>query len=427
MSPLSRKNLVVVGASLAGLRAVEAARKVGFEGSITLVGAEEHLPYDRPPLSKAYLDERPPGEVPEATFFRTESVLRDELGVDLLLGHSAAWLDPAVKHVRVGARNIEYDALVVTTGASARTLPGSEHLAGVHTLRTLDDAVAVREALDSGARTVVIGAGFIGSEIASGARKRGLEVTVVEALPTPLVRAVGEVMGSACAELHRRNGTDLRCGVGVERIEGTDKVERVVLSDGTVIEADLVVVGIGAVPATEWLEGSGLTLDNGVVCDENLFTGVDGVYAAGDVARWHNPLFDRPMRLEHWTSAAEQGAAAVRNALDPVSAKPYRTVPYFWSDWYDSRIQFVGVPATDEVQIVEGDPERDRRVVALYREGDRLAGALAINGQNVIMKYRGLITKRVSWDEALVFAEQRRSASLGGSPLSADERVRSDH
>ncbi|TDC99519.1 FAD-dependent oxidoreductase [Saccharopolyspora terrae] len=408
---MSRKNLVVVGASLAGLRAVEAARKAGFQGTITLVGAEEHLPYDRPPLSKAYLDELPPGEVPEATVFRPESVLRDELGADLLLGSPATGLDPVAKEVRIGDRRLRYDALVIATGATARSLPGSEHLAGVHTLRTLDDAVAVRNALDAGARTVVVGAGFIGSEIASGARKRGLDVTVVEALPAPLVRAVGEVMGSACAGLHHRNGTDLRCGLGVERIEGVDQVERVVLSDGSAVEADLVVVGIGATPATEWLEGSGLRLDNGVVCDDNLFTGVEGVYAAGDVARWHNPLFDRSMRLEHWTSAADQGAVAARNALYPASAKPYQTVPYFWSDWYDSRIQFVGVPSTDEVRIVEGDPDRDRRVVALYREGGRLAGALTINGQNVIMKYRGLIMKPTSWDDALLFAEQRRATA----------------
>ena len=398
------RNLVVVGASLAGLRAVEGARKAGFDGRITLVGAEEHLPYDRPPLSKSYLDDTEP----EATIFRSEDVLRDELGVDLRLGAPATGLDTAAKNVRVGDSNVEYDALVIATGATARTLPTD--VAGVHTLRTLDDAIAVRAALDAGARTVVIGAGFIGSEVASGASKRGVDVTVIEALPTPLVRAVGEVMGRACAALHRRNGTDLRCGVGVAALKGIGGVKRVLLTDGNTIDADLVVVGIGAVPATGWLEDSGLRLDNGVVCDEYLSTGVEGVYAAGDVARWHNPLFDRPMRLEHWTSAAEQGAAAARNALDPASAKPYLTVPYFWSDWYDSRIQFVGVPATDEIQVVEGDPEAGGRMVALYREGDRLVGALTVNGQNVIMKYRGLIMKRTSWTDALAFAESRKAA-----------------
>jgi NADPH-dependent 2,4-dienoyl-CoA reductase/sulfur reductase-like enzyme len=398
--------LVVVGASLAGLRAVEGARKAGFGGRISLIGAETHLPYDRPPLSKAYLDD---GGVPEPTTFREETVLRDELGVELLLGAPATALDTARRVVFVGDREVPYDAAVLATGAAARELPGCQGLSGVHTLRTLDDAIAVRAALDGGARTVVIGAGFIGSEIASGVRKRGLPVTVVEALPTPLVRAVGEVMGRACASLHHANGTDLRCGVGVTGLEGEGRVERVRLSDGSVLDADLVVVGVGAVPNTAWLESSGLGLDNGIVCDETLSTGAEGVYAAGDVARWHNSLFDRPMRLEHWTSAAEQGAVAARNALDPASAKPYQTVPYFWSDWYSSRIQFVGVAQADEVCVVDGDVARDGRCVALYREGDRLVGALTVNGQAVIMKYRAQIMKRTSWTDALHFAESRRT------------------
>ncbi|WP_031467850.1 NAD(P)/FAD-dependent oxidoreductase [Sciscionella sediminilitoris] len=404
---MARKNLVVVGASLAGLRAVEAARNSGFDGSITLVGAEEHLPYDRPPLSKAYLDWNEPGAEPESTTFRTESALREDMNVRLVLGRKATGLDIERKRVLLDGTSLDYDALVLATGARARTFPGSERLRGVHTLRTLDDAVAVRSALDEGARTVVIGAGFIGSEVAAGARKRGLDVTVVEASPTPLARAVGSAMGSACVALHHRNGTDLRCGVGVDAIEGERGVERVVLSDGTAIPADLVVVGIGADPCTEWLEGSGLRLDDGVLCDQHLSAGADGVFAAGDVVRWHNALFDRPMRLEHWTSAAEQGAVAARNAIDPGSAKAYQTVPYFWSDWYDSRIQFVGVPDADEVRIVEGDPVRDERVVALYRRGDRLVGVLTINGQNVIMKYRALIMKRTCWDDANTFAESR--------------------
>jgi NADPH-dependent 2,4-dienoyl-CoA reductase/sulfur reductase-like enzyme len=196
---------------------------------------------------------------------------------------------------------------------------------------------------------------------------------------------------------------------GVAEFRGDGRVERVVLSDGSSVEADLVVVGVGAVPATDWLGSSGLDLDDGVVCDETQFTGADRVYAAGDVARWYNPLFDRAMRLEHWSSAAEQGAAAVRNTLDPASASPYRTVPYFCSDWYDGRIQFVGVPQAEEVRVVEGGPDAGR-CVALYREGDRLIGALTINGQLVIMKYRALIMKRTAWRDALEFAEGRRAA-----------------
>jgi len=401
------RRLVVVGASLAGLRAVEAARKSGFDGEITLIGAETHLPYDRPPLSKEYLGADNAREHPP---FRDESQLRDELAVTLRLGAPATRLDTHRRVVTVRGDEVPYDALVIATGAHARTLPDSHRLQGVHALRTVDDARAIRAALDAGARTVVIGAGFIGSEIASSASKRGVDVTVVEALPTPLVRAIGDLIGPAVAGLHERHGTRLICGVSVEAFVGQDKVSAVRLSDGTERRADLVVVGIGTLPSTEWLEGSGLTIDNGVVCDETLFAGADGVFAAGDVARWRNPLFDRMQRLEHWTSASEQGATAARNALDPSNAKPYSTVPYFWSDWYGRRIQFVGIADADEVVVVDGDIDSDGRWVALYRKDDKLVGALTLDGQAVIMKYRGLIMKRATWQDALEFAEKRRAS-----------------
>jgi len=403
--------LVVVGASLAGLRAVEAARKTGFAGDITLIGGEPHLPYDRPPLSKEFLEATEPGVEAQIPFFRNDDVYHD-LGVELLLGEPATALDVARKVVHVGDRRIGYDALVIATGSQLRTLPGTGHMDGVHGLRTLEDSLRIRAALDAGARTVVVGAGFIGSEVASGARKRGLEVTVVEALPTPLVRAAGTQMGAAIASLHERNGTTLLCGRGVAAVEGDRHVERVALDDGTLIDADLVVVGIGVSPCVSWLEGSGLAIDNGVVCDETLWTGAPGVYAAGDVANWLNPVFDARQRMENWTAAAEQGAAAARNALDPANAKPYGTVPYFWSDWYGSRIQFVGVPEADEVLLVDGDVENGERWVALYRRGDRLVGALTVNGQTVIMKYRRMIAQKSSWSDALEFADGRRASTL---------------
>lgn len=405
---MSIEHLVVVGASLAGLRAVEAARKSGFAGSITLIGAEPHLPYDRPPLTKAFLDAHESGTAPSQPFFRSPAVYTDELDVDVVLGNSATGLDTEKRIVAVGEHEVPFDALVIATGAQARPLPGTGGLDGVYGLRTLDDAANIRDALEGGARTVVIGAGFIGSEVASAAQKRGLDVTVIEALPTPLVRAAGTAMGSALAALHERNGTRLLCGTGVRSVEGDGTAERVVLDDGTVVPADLVVVGIGASPAVGWLAGSGVTLDNGVVCDETLCTGVPGVYAGGDAANWVNGVMGRRQRLEHWTSAAEQGAAAARNALDPENAKPYSTVPYFWSDWYDSRIQFVGSPEADEVLLVEGDVNRDRRWIALYRSRDRIIGALTVNGQADIMKYRGLITKNTTWEQALAFAAERR-------------------
>jgi NADPH-dependent 2,4-dienoyl-CoA reductase/sulfur reductase-like enzyme len=401
--------LVVVGASLAGLRAVEGARRAGYAGPITLVGAEDHLPYDRPPLSKAFLggEEEPP-------FYRTADVLADELKVELVLGTPARRLDPTRRVVEVGGAEVPYAGLVIATGATARRFPGVGQLAGVHVLRTLDDALAIRTALDTAPRTVVIGAGFIGSEVASAARRRGLPVTIVEAEPTPLVRAIGRAMGQTCSTLHLAEGTQLRCGVGVAALEGDQRVERVRLTDGTVIPADLVVVGIGAAPATDWLADSGVVIDDGVVTDATLATGLPGVYAAGDVVRWFNPLFGRHMRLEHWSSAAEQGAAAGVAAAIPGSATPYETVPYFWSDWYDTRIQFVGLPDADEVQVALGDAEAGR-FVALYRSRDRLVGALAVNRPREIMKLRALIARGARWSDALEFAAQRREPTPTGA------------
>ncbi|GAC1323904.1 MAG: FAD-dependent oxidoreductase [Mycobacteriales bacterium] len=399
--------MIVVGASLAGLRAVEAARKAGYAGPLTLVGAEEHLPYDRPPLSKAFLD---PGDEPPAPLHRTEEQLR-ELDVELRLGCPATGLDTVQRTITVDGQVLPYSQVIVATGAHARVLPGQVP-AGVHTLRSVDDARSIRAALDTARHTVVIGGGFIGSEVACAARKRGSTVTILEAAALPLVRAVGAQLAPAVAGLHARHGTDLRCEVTVTGYEGGERVQRVLLSDGTSLPADLVVVGVGAEPSTQWLAGSGLTLDDGVVCDASL-RAHEGVYAAGDVARWHNTLFDEAMRLEHWTSAAEQGAAAARNALAPDQATPYSTVPYFWSDWGTDKLQMVGLPGADEVHVV-GHLD-DERWIALYRRGDLLGGALSLNQPGKIMKYRAMIGRRSSWSDALTFA-----ATPSASRIKAD-------
>jgi NADPH-dependent 2,4-dienoyl-CoA reductase/sulfur reductase-like enzyme len=401
------ERLVVVGASLAGLRAVEAARRAGFAGVVTLVGAEAHLPYDRPPLSKGILDAGGPSQIAP---YRSEADLREELGVELVLGAPAEELDTEAGEVVVGGRAVAYDALVIATGAAPRSFPGTEGVAGVHSLRTAEDAIAIRDALDAGARTVVIGAGFIGSEVASAVRRRDLPVTVVEAEPVPLTRSVGHQVGLVCADLHRAAGTDLRLGVGVSRVESLGgAVTGVRLDTGEVLPADLVVLGIGVTPATGWLEGSGVPLherDRGVVCDATLATGVPGVYAAGDVAHVPNPLFDdQLMRLEHWTNAAEQGAAAARHALDPASARPLATVPYFWSDWYSHRIQFVGTPVAEDVEVVV--PAQDG-FVALYRREDRVVGALTVDRPRDIMKLRRRVAERGAWAEAVAFATTLR-------------------
>lgn len=418
------ERLVVVGASLAGLRAVEAARRRGFTGEVVLVGAEDRAPYDRPPLSKAVLAPDGPVEPPA---LRSDLSLRAELGVDLRLGTPATGLDTEGRVVRLDDEELRYDALVIATGAVARTLPGSDDIAGVHTVRTAADAAAVRTALDAGGRTVVVGAGFIGSEVASAARGRGLPVTVVEAADVPLTRAVGAVAGSVLVELHQAVGTDLRLGVGVAGLEtrpdagGAERVVGLRLTDGSTLPADLVVVGIGATPATGWLRDSGLELhprDGGVVCDATLWTGAPGVYAAGDLAHWPNPLFAQTdvdlMRLEHWTNAAEQGALAAVHALGLAEPKPLASVPYLWSDWYGRRVQLVGVAAADEV--LRADPGNERPLL-LYRRGDRIVGALSVDRPAEIMKYRRLIAGRAPWEDALALAGVGAAEPVGSTPI----------
>jgi NADPH-dependent 2,4-dienoyl-CoA reductase/sulfur reductase-like enzyme len=397
--------VVVVGASLAGLRAVEGLRKGGYEGRISLVGEEPHLPYDRPPLSKEVLR----GErAPQTVSFRGGAYF-EELGVELLTGRAATGLDLEQRHLLLGTDVLPFDGAILATGSSPRTLPLTPPIEGLHTLRTLDDTIALLDELAVGPRVVVVGAGFIGSEVAASARSRGLEVTVVEALPVPLVRAVGEAMGAVCASLHLDHGTRLRCGVGVAAIEGRERVERVRLSDGSVVEADLVVVGVGVAPATGWLESSGLAIRNGLVCDATLCAGPPFVYAAGDIVRWPNPVFGTEMRLEHWTNATEQGAFAARNLLAGATARPFGSVPYFWSDQYGVRIQLVGYAEgdEDEVRICHGSVE-ERRFVALYRRGPRLAAAFGMNWPALVMQYRTKILQGATWEDALQFAAAQR-------------------
>lgn len=391
--------LVVVGASLSGLRAVEAARAGGYTGRIILVGAEPHLPYDRPPLSKQFLQ---PDSLPD--HLASEEVLRDVLGVDLRLSSVATDLDPDARTVTVNGEQLSYSSLVIATGAVPRTLPFAGGLTGVVTLRTLDDAIDLRERLSSGKRVVIIGAGFIGSEIASSAKAKGADVVILEAAPAPLVRALGEEVGRAVSSLHERNGVRLLLSAQVEGLDSNvGAVVGVRLASREVIPADVVVIGVGAAPATAWLRSSGILLsdlDGGVICDEFLRTTAPGVYAAGDVAHFPNVIMDGSMRLENWTNAADQGRQAARNALWPEAAKPYETVPYFWSDWYGHRIQFVGSAVADEVRFVSGSSDDDRWV-ALYRQGDRIIGAATVNEPRRTMKYRRMIADRTSWDVAV--------------------------
>ncbi|MFE2828646.1 NAD(P)/FAD-dependent oxidoreductase [Streptomyces sp. NPDC059271] len=382
------RTVTVVGASLSGLYAARELRAQGFDGRLVIVGAEPHLPYDRPPLSKDFLT----GHAGEDQLALTDAQESARLDATWLLGIGARGLDTRGRAVVLGdGRTVPTDGVVVATGASARRLPG-DGLPGVHTLRTLDDASALRAELTTGpSRVVVVGGGFVGAETASSCTVLGHDVTVVEAAPLPLVPQLGPDMAAVCAALHRRAGTRLVTGASVAgfRAGGAapGAVTGVELRDGRVLPADIVIVGIGAVPNTGWLVGSGLRLQDGVVCDAGCATALPNVVAVGDVARVDGS------RAEHWTSATEQPRAAVANLLAGRTVESARPLPYFWSDQYGARIQFAGrrQPA-DTVRIVEGDlddgaPAADG-VLALYERGDRTTAVLSVNRPRPFLRVR---------------------------------------
>jgi 3-phenylpropionate/trans-cinnamate dioxygenase ferredoxin reductase component len=402
---MALERITIVGASLAGIRTAQGLRSKGFDGTITLIGDEERPPYDRPPLSKQILAGT---RQPEQTVLVQADDLA-ALDLDLRLGQRATELDLDGREVGLtGGDRVSFDAVVVATGATPRELPGTPDLAGIHALRTLDDALAIRAHLEASPKVVVIGAGFIGAEVAATARGRGLDVTVLEVLPVPLGHALGTQMGLVCAGLHLDHGVDLRCGVGVAGFEGSDRVERVVLSDGTHVEADLVVVGVGVRPATDWLAGSGLDVSDGVVCDATLqAVGAPFVYAAGDVARWDHRLYGEQVRIEHWTNANDQGRSVAANLLSgPDAAEPFAPVPYVWSDQYDRKIQVLGrCRADDTVEVVFGSTD-DRRFLALYGRDGRLTGALGFSLPAKLMRFNALLERSAPWDEALAVARE---------------------
>ncbi len=403
------RHVVVVGASLAGLRACESLREEGFDGTITLVGAEHEIPYDRPPLSKKVLAGE--WEVERIRLRKADDF--ESLALALRLGVRATALDTHARTLSLDdGTTVVYDGLILATGASPRRLPDQPLLAGVVELRTLADSVDLRDRIAGGtARVTVIGAGFIGLEVAATARALGCAVTVLEGAPSPLIRGLGVEMGAAVAGVHARNGVHLRCGVQVAGLEGEGgQVTGVRLGDGSLVASDVVVVGIGVAPNTQWLVGSGLTIGDGIVCDATLSAGVPGVYAAGDCARWPNAAFadfdDQEMRVEHWTNAAEQGAAAARNLLLVAGggeAEPFTSVPFFWSDQFDSRIQFVGrAHGDDEVHVFAGST--DGAFAALYGYQGRLRGVLGVSMPRMVMPFRALLAANATWAEALAKA-----------------------
>lgn len=401
------ENVVIVGASLAGGQAAQTLRRSGFDGQLTLIGDEAHRPYDRPPLSKGYLA----GTFDEDRLWLRSVADPDALGLTLRLGVGAVGLalnpeQPGGEVELADGSAVAFDGLIIATGARAREIPGQPRLDGVHLVRTLDDAQDLRRAFEGDPqRVVVIGCGFVGTEVAATAREKGLEVTLIDSASAPLSRVLDADAGMAVADLHRGHGVDVRLNVGVSRLVSDDagRVQAVELNDdaGTVIPADVVVVGIGVVPNTEWLEGSGLQVDDGVVVDEYCVA-APGVVAAGDVARWPQQRFGgRLARVEQWDNAVEMGGHAAKNLLalsQGETATTFDPVPWFWSDQYDRKIQLAGIPSGN-VALLWGAIE-DQQFVQAYLDDDGTAvGVLTWNRPRQAMLGRQMVASGASLEE----------------------------
>lgn len=389
-------SVLVVGASVGGLAVAEALRREGYAGRLTLLGAERHLPYDRPPLSKKVLS----GAMePASTQLRPEAALA-KLDAELILGDAAVRLDVGAREVGTATgRSLRAEVVVLATGLEPRRLPAQDRWAGVHVLRTLDDALALRADLLTGPRVVVVGDGVLGTEIAATARGMGLAVTLVGPQSAPLEGQLGALVGGYLASLHAEQGVVLRLGVAVEGLVGAGgRVAGVRLANGEVLPADVVVVAIGSRPATGWLAGSGLQIADGVVCDSRC-RAAEGIYAVGDVAFWVHEGLGAGLRLENRSNAVEQGMAVAANILG--KDRPFTPVPYFWTDQFDVKIQVHGLlHGHTEVAIVDGDPAR-RQFVAIYGRGGRVTGVVGWNMVKQARVYRQHVVDGTAWSDVV--------------------------
>jgi 3-phenylpropionate/trans-cinnamate dioxygenase ferredoxin reductase subunit len=384
--------IVIVGGGLAATRVAEQLRRAEYDGSVTIVSDEVHLPYDRPPLSKEVLR----AQVDDVTLKPLE--FYDERNITLLLGSAATGIDGDAKTVRLdNGTELAYDDLIIATGLVPRRIPSFPDLEGVRVLRTLDESLALRSHAAQARRAVVIGAGFIGCEVAASLRGLGVDVVLVEPQPAPLASVLGVQIGELVARLHRAEGTDVRTGVGVSEIVGHTHVEKVVLTDGSEVDTDLVVVGIGSRPATDWLAGTGVAVDNGVICDNVGRTTVPHIWALGDVASWQDAL-GHQARVEHWSNVAEQARVLVPSLLGATPPEAV-VVPYFWSDQYDVKIQCLGEPEGDDVvHLVEDD---GRKFLAYYEREGALVGVVGGGMPGKVMKVRAKIAAGAAISEIL--------------------------
>lgn len=383
---------MIVGGGLGAARTAEQLRRSDYTGPITIVSDEVHLPYDRPPLSKEVLH----SGVDDVTLKPRE--FYDDNNITLRLGSAATGIDTAARTVTLAdGSTIDYDELVISTGLVPRRIPSLPDLEGIRVLRSVEESLALRRHASTARHAVIVGAGFIGCEVAASMRALGIDVVLVEPQPTPLASVLGEQIGALVTRLHRAEGVDVRTGVGVAEVRGQGHVDTVVLGDGTELTADLVVIGIGSHPATEWLADSGLQVDNGVICDSAGRTSAAHVWALGDVASWRDPS-GHQVRVEHWSNVAEQ-ARVVVPALLGQESEPKVVVPYFWSDQYDVKIQCLGEPlATDTVHLVEDD---GRKFLA-YFERDGVLVAVVGGGMSAkVMKVRAKIAAGAPISEVL--------------------------
>jgi 3-phenylpropionate/trans-cinnamate dioxygenase ferredoxin reductase subunit len=391
----SDRTYVVVGASLAGAKAVETLREEGFDGRLVLVGTEDERPYERPPLSKDYLR----GEVGREKVYVHPERFYAEHDIDLRLGRTVETLDTSRGELELddGTR-LRYDRVLLTTGAEPRRLsiPGAQ-LDGVLYLRSVRDSDALRARLDRGGAVVVVGAGWIGSEVAASARQRGLDVTVVEPASLPLEHVLGAELGAFYRDVHTDHGVRMLLGTGVEAFEGDKSVERVRTTDGRELGCDFVVVGIGVQPRTALAERAGLAARNGILVDEHLRTSVPGVFAAGDAANAHHPFYGERIRVEHWANALNQGPAVARNMLGDESA--YERLPYFFSDQYDVGMEYTGFARRWDRVVFRGEPAA-REFIAFWVADDRVVAGMNVNVWDVTDGVRQLISERVAVDDA---------------------------